>query len=111
MIRPTRRQFVSAAAATTAIVAAGSRADEADPPIILGEGAHRYECLHDWGNLPSNIIYGITHGVAVDGRGFVHVLHTSNKNSPCKDTVVVFAPDGSFVRSWGEQFFGTAHGF
>ena len=25
--------------------------------------------------------------------------------------MVVFDPAGKFVRSWGEQFFGTAHGF
>ncbi len=106
-----RRQFVSAIAATAGMAAITSAVDAAAQPIVLGEGAYRYECLHDWGTLPPNIIYGITHGVAVDAKGFVHVLHTSNKNSPSKDTVVVFSPDGTFVRSWGAEFFGTAHGF
>ena len=63
------------------------------------------------GQLPDQIIYGLTHGVAVDKAGNVYVLHTSRKNSPSKDTVVVFDKDGNYVRSWGEQFFGTAHGF
>jgi hypothetical protein len=111
-----RRQFMS-----TALAAAGAAAVGTMPRLasalasprapILGEGEYRYECLHDWGTLPGEIIYGITHGVAVDSRGFVHVLHTSRKESPSRDTVVVFDPDGKFVRSWGEQFFGTAHGF
>jgi hypothetical protein len=105
----TRRQFL-AAAATTAAAASLARPTPAEP-ITLGQGSYRYQCLHDWGQLPDTIQYGLTHGVAVDSRGFVHVLHTSRKASPCKDTVVVFSPDGQFVRSWGEQFFGTAHGF
>jgi hypothetical protein len=41
----------------------------------------------------------------------VHVLHTSRKDSPCKDCVVVFDPAGKFLRSWGDQFVGGAHGF
>lgn len=105
-----RREFLTAAVAGAAACALTRRC-EAEAPIILGEGSHRYECLHDWGELPPTIQYGLTHGVAVDARGFVHVLHTSRKTSPCKDTVVVFDPAGKFVRSWGEQFFGTAHGF
>jgi hypothetical protein len=112
-----RRQFLSAALTTAAAACVSpafadepKRASPADPPI-LGTGEHRYACLHDWGKLPETIIYGITHGVAVDAAGFVYVLHTSRKESPCKDTVVVFDQNGKFVRSWGERFFGTAHGF
>lgn len=105
----TRRQFVSASVATA--VAMSIPATAAEPPIILGSGEHRYECQHDWGELPTTIQYGLTHGVAVDKAGNVHVLHTSRKTSPCKDTVVVFDRSGKFLRSWGEQFFRTAHGF
>ena len=109
-----RRWFLSTAVAAAGVAAARALpgfADDPAAPLILGEGEHRYECLHDWGTLPKEIIYGITHGVAVDARGFVHVLHTSRRESSCKDTVVVFDPAGKFVRSWGGQFFGTAHGF
>ena len=115
-----RREFLSAGLAVTAACAGaalGEQPHAAPPPtqpaepIILGQGSYRYQCIHDFGKLPDNIIYGLTHGVAVDSRGFVYVLHTSNKNSPCKDTVVVFDKNGTFVRSWGEQFFKTAHGF
>jgi hypothetical protein len=61
--------------------------------------------------LPESLAWGLTHGVAVDGAGNVYVLHTSRKTNAVKDTVVVFDRAGKFVRSWGAQFFGTAHGF
>src|SRR5262249_36921583 len=105
----TRRQFLATTAAAAA-AASLARPISAEP-ITVGQGAHRYQCLHDWGPLPDTIQYGLTHGVAVDSRGFVHILHTSRKTSPNKDTIIVFSPDGEFVRSWGEQFFGTGHGF
>jgi hypothetical protein len=113
---PTRRQFLAASAAGAAAMAFANRSsggaeNEPGQSLILGDGEHRYQCIHDWGKLPDSIQYGLTHGVLVDRAGFVHVLHTSRKESPCKDTVVVFDRDGRFVRSWGEQFFGTAHGF
>jgi hypothetical protein len=105
-----RRGFIGGAlAASSAVISAEtSRAEE---PIVLGTGSHRYRCLNDWGRLPDTIKWGITHGVAVDRHGNVHVLHTSRPENQCKDTVVVFDSRGSFVRSWGETFFGTAHGF
>ncbi|HYG74722.1 MAG TPA: hypothetical protein VEK08_06945 [Planctomycetota bacterium] len=105
-----RRNFVWGAAAAAAGCEFRSRAEDAKP-LVLGSGAHRYECIHDWGQLPETISWGLTHGIAVDKQGFVYVLHTSRKTNACKDTVVVFDKDGKFVRSWGETFFGSAHGF
>jgi hypothetical protein len=112
-----RRAFV--AGATAAAAAAGlvprlpANRTSAAPtePIILGQGHYRYECQHDWGRLPDTIQYGLTHGVAVDRAGNVYVLHTSRTTSPVKDTVVVFDPAGNFLRSWGSEYFKTAHGF
>jgi hypothetical protein len=104
-----RRTFIGTAlAATTAAAALGSEQHE---PIVVGAGSHKYRCSHDWGQLPPSISWGITHGVAVDKAGNVHVLHTSRPENACKDTVVVFDSRGNFLRSWGETFFGTAHGF
>jgi hypothetical protein len=113
-----RRAFVAgatAALAATAGLPAGrasaAPANDAAPPILLGKGHYRYECQHDWGRLPDTIQYGLTHGVAVDKAGNVYVLHTSRTTSPVKDTVVVFDPAGNFLRSWGAEYFKTAHGF
>src|SRR5215207_6829219 len=106
----TRRTFLACAAAAGASAIIPSHAAADDAPII-GRGEHRYRCLHDWGRLPDTIQYGLTHGVAVDKAGNVYVLHTSRRTSPLKDTVVVFDKSGKFVRSWGAEYFGTAHGF
>jgi len=87
-------------------------AEDAKPaPIILGSGEQRYECVHDWGQLPETIAWGLTHGIAVDKQSHVYVFHTSRKTNACKDTVVVFDPAGTFVRSFGAEYAGSAHGF
>ncbi len=115
-----RRRVIAATAAVWGaahLTGLGSRAWAAAKPgrgrsrgLELGAGANRYACVHDWGLLPERIVYGLTHGIVIDGRGHVHVLHTSCAESPSKDTVVVFDREGKFVRSWGAEFEGTAHG-
>src|SRR5690348_8126270 len=95
-----RRQFL----ATSAALLAMPKLALGDTPIIVGSGEHRFECIHDWPQLPPHIVWGITHGVAVDRGGNVHVLHTSRQESPNHDTVIAFDRDGKFLRSWGEQF-------
>ena len=77
---------------------------------ILGEGAYRYEAIHDWGELPANIKYGNTHGVVEDSHGLIYVHHTVNGASESHDTMVVFDDKGKFVKSWGKDFKGGAHG-
>lgn len=79
-------------------------------PIILGEGAHQYEVLHDWGQLPHEISWGNTHGVCQDSLGNIHIKHTVHATSVKSDAIVVFDADGKFVRSWGPQYKGGAHG-
>ncbi len=77
---------------------------------VTGSGAHTYEVIHDWGELPRTIRYGNTHGVAVDSKGNVYVHHTVHSTSESSDTMVVFDSKGRFVRSWGAEFKGGAHG-
>ncbi|HYK61883.1 MAG TPA: hypothetical protein VEV85_20780 [Bryobacteraceae bacterium] len=106
----TRRTFLtaSAAAAVPFFVKADSKTDSKNK--ILGEGEHQYECIHDWGQLPSNIKYGNTHSVCEDSQGHIYVHHTVYKDSPSPDSVVVFDEKGKFVRSFGPMFRGGAHG-
>ncbi len=106
-----RRQILSAGLAAVGCAATGLPPSRRSDPLRVGSGEHSYECVHDWGELPSRIQYGLTHGIAVDRRNFVHVLHTSRPESPSQDTVVVFDPQGRFVRSWGAAYAGSAHGF
>jgi sugar lactone lactonase YvrE len=87
---------------------AANKSGGANP--ILGEGDHKYEAIHDWGMLPANIRYGNTHGVCEDSNGHIYVHHTVNASSESSDSMVVFDPKGKFVKSWGKEFKGGAHG-
>jgi hypothetical protein len=60
--------------------------------------------------LPRSIAYGNTHGVCVDSLGHVYIHHTVHSTSTSSDTVVVFDRKGKFVRSFGAEFKGGAHG-
>jgi hypothetical protein len=110
MTNTTRRTFLtaSAAAAVPFFIKADDKSGTKLP--ILGEGEHKYECIHDWGELPSNIKYGNTHSISEDAQGHIYVHHTVYKDSPSSDSVVVFDEKGKFVRSFGPMFRGGAHG-
>jgi len=111
----TRRDFLGAltAAATAPMLSPillGTQDKAGTKRPVLGEGAFRYEATHDWGVLPPSIRWGNTHAVAEDAQGFIHIHHTVHATSESADSVVVFDPAGKFVRSWGHQFRGVAHG-
>lgn len=111
-----RRSFLrNGAGAAAAAFAAGAPFIRAQDKSglknpILGSGEHTYECIHDWGDLPNDIVYGNTHGAAQDSQGRIYVKHTVHKTSPKADAIVVFDEDGKFVNSWGAEFKGGAHG-
>src|ERR1700677_2254781 len=107
----TRRNFL--AAGTVGAVAPflmGATDKTGTKYPILGEGEHKYECIHDLGELPSNIKYGNTNSVCEDAQGHIYIHHTVYKDSPSPDSVVVFDEKGKFVRSFGPMFRGGAHG-
>ena len=107
----TRRRFlVSAATAACAPALLGATDKGGTKAPILGQDDHQYEAVHDWGQLPRTIKYGNTHGVCEDSQGNIYIHHTVNVTSESLDTLVVFDHDGKFVRSWGRQFKGGAHG-
>jgi hypothetical protein len=112
---PTRRTFLKASAATAAAAFATPRILGMAPKHglgnpIVGTGEHTYECIHDWAQLPGDIAFGNTHGVAQDSKGFIHIKHTVHASSSKPDAICVFDPDGKFVRSWGGEYKGGAHG-
>ena len=104
----TRRTFLAAAGAVAPFVWADDKSGSKNP--ILGAGEHKYECIHDWGDLPSNIKYGNTHSVVEDAQGHIYIHHTVHATSQSPDAVVVFDAKGKFVRSFGAMFRGGAHG-
>src|SRR3954452_1236170 len=112
-----RRTFVKAAAATIpagfpaafpAIVGAQDKAGTRRP--IVGEGEHRYEVTENWGELPAGLKYGNTHGVVEDSQGRIYVHHTVHATSESPDSMVVFDANGKFIKSWGHDYRGSAHG-
>ena len=110
-MRVSRRNFLATAgAAGVAPLFLGATNKSGTRAPILGEGEHQYEAMHDWGRLPSNIQYGNTHGVCEDSQGHIYIHHTVHSTSESPDTIVVFDQEGKFVRSWGGQFKGGAHG-
>ncbi|HMF77056.1 MAG TPA: hypothetical protein VK604_15465 [Bryobacteraceae bacterium] len=107
-MKTTRRQWIGTGLAAPLILGARDKAGSHAP--VLGDGAYKYEAIHDWGELPSNIKYGNTHGVVEDAQGHIYIHHTVYADSESPDTMVVFDSKGKFVRSWGKEFRGVAHG-
>ncbi len=80
-------------------------AASASAPVRVGAGAHTYEWVHDWLKLPDGMKLGNTHGcIAFDSAGNVY-FNTDTENS-----VMVFRPDGTFVRGFGKDWAGGLHG-
>src|SRR6478735_7268365 len=106
--RQTRRSFLkSTAHATTAALATPyllttSKGAEKNP--VIGEGAHRYEVIHNWPQLPSEYRWQITHNVAVDRNGLVYIIHEGEEKLKDHPAIFVFDHDGKFVRAFGSQF-------
>jgi len=99
-----RRSFLRGLAAGTAAVAAhrlpGAYAGPQDnASLILGTGKHRYEWVRGWGTLPAGKKYGSMHGdVVVDAQNYIY-FSTDGEYS-----IIVFDPDGKFVRAFGEDW-------
>ena len=116
MMTTTRRQFLTQAMRTAAglsvigpalasrLIAAG------EEPIVLGQGAHRYEWVPDWLTPPDTLKWGDTQGIAQDSQGRIYIAHTVHPDSPSGDAIVVFDKHGKFLTSWGQQFRGGGHG-
>ena len=49
---------------------------------MLGSGEHQYEVVtHQWGQLPSQIVWGETHGVTIDEAGLVYIKHRNDAHT------------------------------
>jgi hypothetical protein len=107
-MKTSRRQFLAAAAGAPLLLGAQDKAGTKAP--VLRAGPHTYEAIHDWGQLPAHIKWGNTHGVVEDSQGNIYVHHTVHSTSESPDSMVVFDRQGKFVRSWGKEFRGVAHG-
>ncbi|MDY3559715.1 peptidase [Gemmata sp. JC673] len=107
-----RREFLAAAATASSgpILLGMTRKAEEKNPVIGVEG-HKYECVHNWGELPGGYEWQTTHNVALDAAGNVYITHQGSKATRAnRDTVMVFDPKGKFVRSFGKEWINGGHG-
>src|SRR5262249_10145389 len=77
------------------------------PPMPLTSShcrAFGYDADASWAKLPPGIRWPEVAGVASDSRDNVFVFNRG------PHPVLVFAPDGAFLRSWGEGGFVRPHG-
>ena len=114
-MKNTRRTFLKNAAAATAIAGAAApfiraQSKSGSRPQVIGAGDFQYEVIHDWGELPAGLAYGNCHGVCEDSQGQIYIHHTVHATSQKHDSMVVFDEAGKFVKSWGRDFEGGAHG-
>ncbi|MEO6710733.1 MAG: 6-bladed beta-propeller [Planctomycetota bacterium] len=80
-------------------------APASDPELIVGKDAQRFRWLGDWARVPEGAALGNTHGaIVIDAAGLVYV------NTDTESAVMVFKPDGTFVKAWGKEFKGGTHG-
>ena len=97
-----------AAAATITGFPTILRADDkaGDKAPVLGEGKFKYEAVHGWAKLPEGMKFGNTHMVQEDAQGRILIHHQNG----APDSVFIFDPEGKFIKSWGPEYRGGAHG-
>jgi hypothetical protein len=104
-----RRTFIKAAGAAAFVAGAPTilRADDkaGEKNVVIGEGAHKYECIHGWAQVPEGMKFGNTHMVQEDASGRIFIHHTGGP-----DSVFIFDPNGKFIKSWGKEWAPGAHG-
>ena len=93
--RLTRRDFLKMSGAAAVGLAAPCMAQAEETPARIGSGAHTYELVERWGQLPAGMKYGFGCGVVVDSKDRVYV--TSRSTNPC---VAVFDREGALLEAW-----------
>ncbi len=107
-----RRDFLKVAAGAAAVVAAPTilTAKKTGSPIIVGQGEHQYEAIHNWPQLPDKYTWQTTHDVAFDKAGNLYVIHEGSPKKKDHPAIFVFDSDGKFIRAFGKEFQGGGHG-
>jgi hypothetical protein len=101
-----RRAFIKNAGTGLAVVLFSRRsAFGREEKILLGDGKHRYEWIRNWAKLPDGVRFGNTHGtVVIDSHGRI-LMNTDSENA-----VMIFDPDGRYIKGWGKDWKGGSHG-
>src|SRR5262245_47691305 len=110
--RISRRSFLTVTTTTAAALAVPRvlTAQKSEKQLVVGSGAHRYEGLHNWAQLPDKYSWQTTHNVAIDQEGLLYVIHEGRENLKEHPSIFVFDAQGKFIRAFGNQFQGGGHG-
>lgn len=79
--------------------------DSKPMPVVLGEGAHRFEWDATWPQLPADLKLGNTHGAIVITKAGDVLFNTDSDHA-----IVVIGKDGKLQRVWGKEYRGGLHG-
>jgi DNA-binding beta-propeller fold protein YncE len=67
--------------------------------VTIMQKGFKYEAVEGWEKLPSGFTHRDVCGVAVDTKDRVYLVTRGDAR------VIVYEPDGTFLRSWGEDVF------
>lgn len=95
-----RRTFLKA----TGVAAVGWRTARAAAPVIVGQGAFRYQLVENWGTLGESTPVQNCHGIVCDRQGHLILLTDHTKNN-----VLIYDAAGRLQHKWGTAWPG-AHG-
>lgn len=72
--------------------------------LVCVIGTRRYAVERPWGRLPADVALGNKSKIACDRKGNVYLLQRTDP------PVIVFDPEGNYLRSWGGDLLADAHG-
>ena len=72
---------------------------------VFGAGDYQYEVVENWGRSGERPKLGLVSSVAVDSQDNVYVFQRSPEA-----VMLVFDPDGTLKRTWGQDIFVEPHG-
>ena len=72
--------------------------------IYVSFGDQRYEVHRPWGSMPDRPKLGRLSKAAVDSEGYLHICQRTDP------PIIVLAPDGRYVRSFGDGLVVDSHG-
>ena len=73
--------------------------------MVVGNGAHRYRVVENWGRGPEGREFGgVLPGLAVDSQDRVYIA----RRSP--PAVLVYSREGAYLGEWGESVLTNPHG-
>jgi DNA-binding beta-propeller fold protein YncE len=78
-------------------------------PLLAAQGA-TYKEVSGWTQLPAGLKWGGMSGVAIAADGKIYAFQRADSEQNVAANVMVFAPDGTYLKSWGQGAFVFPHG-